>query len=190
MPIKIIEESEAALIEYEKVSIAFSVQSRFLVEPVESGLSGLKFVEESVVPYLKDYDAFESERPSQWKKRFDISHWGIFSAFDGVRRVGGAAIAWQSSSVEMLEGRKDLACLWDLRVDPEYRSKGVGHKLFSFAAQWGRERKCRRLKIETQNINVPACRFYARQGCQLKAINSYAYDESLNEIQFIWYFDL
>jgi GNAT superfamily N-acetyltransferase len=190
MSIEIIQELNTDLTDYEKVSIAFAVKSQFRIVPIESGLGGLKFVEESVVPYVKDYDEFESERPSQWQKRFDISRWGIFAAFEGEQRVGGAAVAWQTSEVEMLEGREDLACLWDLRVASDYRSKGIGHKLFSYAAQWARERRCRRLKIETQNINVSACRFYARQGCQLKVINSFAYDETLNEIQFLWYLDL
>ena len=42
------------------------------------------------------------------------------------------------------------------------------------------------MKIETQNINVPACRFYARQGCRLSAIVSHAYAEFPDEIQLIW----
>ncbi len=46
--------------------------------------------------------------------------------------------------------------------------------------------ECAELKIETQNINVPACRFYARQGCRLSAIVSHAYAEFPDEIQLIW----
>ncbi len=190
MAIGIIEESVAALPEYEKVPIAFRVQSRFLVVPIQNGLSGLKFIEESVVPYVKDYDANESERPSQWFKRFDISRWGTLSAFNGARRIGGAAVAWKTPEVNMLDGREDLVCLWDLRVHPDYRNEGVGHQLFNRAVAWARERRCSRLKVETQNINVPACRFYARQGCELRGINRYAYGEALDEIQLLWYQDL
>ena len=190
MPIKIIEESLTALSQYEKVPIAFCVETHFLIVPVDNGLGGLTFVEEPVTPYIKDYDAFENERPSAWLKRFDISRWGIFSAFDGIQRLGGAAVAWNTPEIEMLEGRKDLACLWDLRVHPNYRNIGVGRNLFSYAVNWARERQCRRLKVETQNVNVPACRFYARQGCELRGINRYAYDEMLDETQLLWYLDL
>ncbi len=190
MNIEIIEESVAALLEYGKVPIAFRVESHFIVTPVDGGLGGLRFIEEPVVPYVKDYDANESERPSQWLKRFDVSHWGVLSAFNGAQRVGGAAVAWKTPEVDMLEGREDLACLWDLRVHPDYRSEGVGHQLFNRAVAWARERLCRHLKVETQNINVPACRFYARQGCQLKVINWYAYSEVLGEIQLLWYRDV
>lgn len=190
MPIEIVEESVDVLPEYEKVPIAFRVQSRFLVVPIQDGLGGLQFIEEAVVPYVKDYDADESERPSQWIKRFDLSHWGILSAFNGARRIGGAAAAWKTLEVNMLEGRGDLVCLWDLRVHPDYRSEGVGHQLFSRAVAWARERQCNLLKVETQNINVPACRFYARQGCELRGINRYAYGEAVDEIRLLWYQDL
>lgn len=190
MPVEIIEESVAALSEYESVPIAFRVASHFLVMPLDGGLGGLRFVEESVIPYIKDYDANECERPSRWLGRWDISHWGILSAFIGSERVGGAAVAWKTPEINMLEGREDLACLWDLRVHPEYRNKGIGHRLFDRALLWSRERRCLRLKVETQNINVPACRFYARQGCELGGVNRYAYGEALNEIQMLWYRDV
>lgn len=52
---------------------------------------------------------------------------------------------------------------------------------------WAAARGCRQLKIETQNVNVPACRFYARQGCVLGAINRFAYREFPDEVQLLWY---
>ena len=137
MPIEIIEESSSILLQYEKVPIAFSVETRFLVVPIDNGLGGLTLIEETVTPYVKNYDAFENERPSAWSKRFDISRWGIFAAFENGQRVGGAAMAWNTPEVEMLEGRKDLACLWDLRVHPNYRNKGIGHKLFFLCCKLG-----------------------------------------------------
>jgi GNAT superfamily N-acetyltransferase len=191
MEIKIVPETPDVLTEYEKVSIAFRVRSAFSVELVEKGLGGIKLVENKVTPpFIKNYDDHESERPSQWAKRFDISNWGIFSAFVEEKRVGGAAVALGTPEVLMLEGHEDLACLWDLRVAPEFRGKGIGHYLFLFSRLWAKENKCRLLKVETQNINVPACRFYARQGFRLGGFNRYAYPESLNEIQLLWYLRL
>jgi GNAT superfamily N-acetyltransferase len=187
--IEIIEDSVASLSDYEKVPIAFLVQSRFIIKPIQNGLGGLRFTEESLFPYVKDYDANERERATQWRKRFDVSHWGILSAFDGARRVGGAAIAWKTPEINT-EGLEDSVCLWDLRVHPDYRSKGIGHQLFNQAIAWARERRCSLLKVETQNVNVPACRFYARQGCELRGINKYAYGEESDEIQLLWYRNL
>ena len=47
--------------------------------------------------------------------------------------------------------------------------------------------------IETQNINVNACRFYAKQGCKLGGINRYGYGDHpqvKHEVMLIWYLDL
>ena len=187
MKVKIVEEKPEVLADYEKVSIAFRVETAFSVELLSDGLEGVKLIEETVEkPFIKDYDAHEDERPSRWAERFDLSNWGFFSAFDGEKRIGGAAAAWKTPQIFMLEGRDDLVCLWDLRVSPEYRGKGIGNQLFAYALNWAKERKCRLFKVETQNINVPACRFYVRQGCHLGAFNLHVYPESLKEIQLIW----
>jgi GNAT superfamily N-acetyltransferase len=86
----------------------------------------------------------------------------------------------------MLEGRDDLAVLWDIRVSPEARGRGVGAALFRAAERWAKARGCLHLRVETQNINVAACRFYARQGCVLRAVNRHAYAELPDEIQLLW----
>ena len=191
MDIEIVEESAEVLPEYGQVPIAFMVQSRLRVETVDGGLGGLRLVEEEVdPPYCKDYDAFEEEGPCRWMKRWDLANWIVLSAFAGARRVGGATVAWNTNGVNMLEGRDDLAVLWDIRVHPDCRGQGIGARLFRRAADWARTRGCRQLKVETQNINVSACRFYARQGCILGAIDVYGYHELPDEAMLLWYLDL
>lgn len=49
------------------------------------------------------------------------------------------------------------------------------------------DRGCFELKIETQNTNVAACKFYERQGCELRNINRAAYPDLPNEVQMLWY---
>jgi GNAT superfamily N-acetyltransferase len=63
----------------------------------------------------------------------------------------------------------------------------VGTALFDAVEDWARARSCEMLKVETQNINVPACRFYARMGCTLGAIHRYAYPDLPGEAQLLWY---
>src|SRR4051812_32378872 len=116
--VEVHEELVSALPEYEKVPIVFRVTSHLDILPIENGLGGFSFVENVVPPYTKDYDATKSERPTQWPTRFDMSHWGIFSAFNGRSRLGGAAVAWKTPGINWLDKRQDLACLWDLRVHP------------------------------------------------------------------------
>ena len=45
---------------------------------------------------------------------------------------------------------------------------------------------CRSLVVETQNINVPACRFYVHMGSVLRAINCMAYPDLPGEVQLLW----
>lgn len=188
MKMEIIEEPIAAAAELARVPIAFDVESVFDVSPRDGGLGGLILSERRLAaPYVKDYDAAEGEHPAQWARRFDVSNWGLIGARAGGARVGGAVVAFDTEGVNLLEGRQDLAVLWDIRVSPEFRGRGVGSALFRAVEAWASARGCRRLKIETQNINVPACRFYARRGCVLGAINRFAYRELPDEVQLLWY---
>jgi GNAT superfamily N-acetyltransferase len=176
--------------EYAAIPIWFEVQSEYVLEEVRGGLEGLRLREQPVAsPYTKDYDLLPDGGPQRWPEQFDISNWGIFLALDGGRAVGGAAVAWDTPAVHMLQGRMDVAVLWDLRVAPGARRRGVGTALFRRAAAWARERGCTRLRVETQNVNVPACRFYAREGCTLATLDRHAYvavPEVAHEVMLIW----
>jgi len=193
MGIEVVERGAEVLEGYAEIPIRFRVESVLRVAPIDDGLGGLQMTEARVdKPYVKDYDAMKGEGPTRWPKRFDVSNWGFFLAVDADRLVGGATVAFRSSDVNMLEGRDDLAVLWDIRVHPDRRGEGIGTCLFHEAAEWARARGCRQLKIETQNNNVPACRFYARQGCRLGSIVRRAYDEPdlAHEVMLLWYLDL
>ncbi len=181
-----------SLVLYASVPISFQVRSLLRVTPLESGLGGLVLVEEPVLPpYIKDYDA--DEPPVAWASQFDLRNWTFFLAVaDGGRPAGAAAVAFNTPGVHMLESRQDLAVLWDIRVHPEFRRLEVGSLLFRAAERWARGRGCRQIKVETQNINVPACRFYAVQGCTLGAIHCYGYSatRNANEVMLLWYKDI
>ena len=187
VPIKILEESAANLSEYEGIPISFEVGSRFEIN-VKNDANRFQLVEKPVNPFIKDYDAYE--RPTTLPDRFDLSNWGFFAAFDNGIRVGGAIAAWNTSGVEMLEGRDDIVCLWDIRIRSAQRGNKIGRQLFAAVEKWAKERNCTVLKVETQDINVPACRFYQYLGCELLHVDENAYPDELNEIQLLWYKDL
>lgn len=142
------------------------------------------------VPYERNYDALTGEGPLQWASRFDLSQWALFIARYANRITGGATVAFDTPGVTMLEGRRDLAVLWDIRVALDARRQGVGSALFQNVEAWARVQGCRQLKVETQNTNVQACRFYEQQGCRLRAINRGAYPELPEELQLLWYKDV
>jgi GNAT superfamily N-acetyltransferase len=187
----------ATLTEYATIPIRFEVRSRLRVVEEAGGLAGLRLIAEPVQPpYVKDYDAGEAGEPCgplRWPLQFDVSRWALFLARSGDLPVGGATLAHATPAVHLLDGRSDLAVLWDLRVRPGWRGQGIGTALFGHAAAWARERACRQMKVETQNINVPACRFYSARGCHLGAIHRHAYAASpalADEVMLLWYLDL
>lgn len=188
MKVEVAADPAAALREYAGVPIAFEVRSVLDVAEQGAGPAGFLLTERRLAaPYVKDYDAIPGEHPVGWAERFDVSRWGVFAAWAERRRVGGAVVAFRTPGLDMLEGRDDLAVLWDIRVAPEARGQAVGSALFRAAEAWARARGCRQLKVETQNVNVAACRFYARQGCVLAAAHRDAYPGLPDEIQLLWY---
>jgi GNAT superfamily N-acetyltransferase len=190
--LRVCEEDASRLSEYARVSIAFDVDR--VCEPVSRSASGgppFALNERLLAtPWRKDYDATSGNHPSDWGKRFDLTHWCVLAAYRGHERVGGAVLVARSPELDMLEGRDDLAMLWDLRIAPHSRRSGIGRALFEAAKAWTRAQGCTRLKVETQNINAPACRFYADQGCRLEVARRDAYSDHPEEIQLLWYLDL
>lgn len=186
--LEIVHERPPSLDEYGNIPIAFEIRSVFNV----SKLANDSFVlSERIVsaPVVKDYD-LTAERPVDYAKHFDLTNWGLFGARVGATRVGSAAVAFRSPGIDMLERRDDLAVLWDIRVSPEMRGKGVGSALLRAAESWASANGATSMKVETQNINVPACRFYSRHGYVLRAANHGVYAEFPDEIQLLWYKDL
>jgi GNAT superfamily N-acetyltransferase len=191
--IEIIEIAPDRLDEYTTIPSRFLVRSVLDLEPVDNGLGGMLLREVPVAsPYVKDYDA-HGELPTDWPRIFDVRNWGFFLALDDIRSVGAAAVAFDTTGVFMLEARRDLSILWDIRVAPEAQGQGVGRLLFEHAGSWSRARECTQMKIETQNVNVPACKFYHHMGCQLGEIRRFGYaavPEVAHEVMLCWYLDL
>jgi GNAT superfamily N-acetyltransferase len=194
MPLTIDTIGPQRLAEYASVPIAFEVRAILYVDDAGHGVDATILHEQAVqAPYVKDYDSYADEGPTHWPMRFDVSRWGLFLARDEGEVVGGAAVAWNTPGVHMLEGRNDLAVLWDIRVRPAHRHRGVGAALFAEAVNWSRSHGCRQLKVETQNVNVGACRFYERMGCVLGRVDRLAYRDSpevAHEIMLVWELDL
>ncbi len=178
---------------YDRVPMRLTVRSEYRIEKINRGLGGFVLTETSVEPYVKDFCLGDDESVTRWTKRFDITNWAFFMAFDGERPVGAATVASRTDGVHMLGGRDDLAVLWDLRVDEAYKHQGIGQRLFDMAVDWARREGLVQLKIECQNNNVPAVNFYHKQGAILSAMDEYAYytdEEYRHEAQLIWYLDL
>ncbi|HET6879274.1 MAG TPA: GNAT family N-acetyltransferase [Pirellulales bacterium] len=186
--VQIREESRDWLAEHAQIATAFTVDCALDLVMRDGGLGGLHLVEHPVAsPYWKDYDAIPGCHPADWGRQWDLSNWGFISARSDGRPVGGAVVAFRTPGFETLEGRGDLAVLWDIRISPEVRRCGIAARLEAAVERWALERGCRQLKVETQNVNVAACKFYASRGFELGVINRFAYPELPDEIQLLWY---
>jgi GNAT superfamily N-acetyltransferase len=186
-PIDVVQEKPSVLPEYARISIAFEVREVLDVAASPGDAGGFALTPRRViVPWIKNYDALDSG-PTAWASQFDVALWTFFGAHIAGQRVGGAAVVFRAPDVDMLAGRSDVALLWDIRVDPAHRGRGVGNALLAAAEAWAAPRGADWLEVETQNINAPACRFYERNGFVLRAADPFAYPGLPNETQLLWY---
>ena len=176
---------------YDSVSMNVDVKSEYKIKRIDNGLGGFTFEEVPVEPYIKDLSVYE--RATEYEKEFDITHWSFYMAFDDEKPVGAVTIAAKTDKLYMLAGRDDACVLWDIRVADGYKHQGIGQKMLDLAIKDAKAVGYKQMIIECQNNNVPACKFYKKQGALLSKIDMYAYyqeEDCRNEVQFVWYLDL
>lgn len=189
--IEIREERRSSMATYAVIPSRVEVREVLEVIAVDGGLGGLMLQHRTVEePYIKDYDVPAAQHPSHWSERFDLSRWGFLTGYLADQVVARAAVAWDALDVHMLDAGPEVAVLWDLRVHPAAQRRRIGSAMFTAAEDWARTRGVRTLIVETQNVNVPACRLYMRMGCTLGAIRRFAYPDVPHETQLLWYKDL
>ena len=182
---------ESYFSQYDKVPMKVHVKSIYQLEKINNGLGGFLLIETPVEEYIKDLGVYTEA--SKYADEFDITNWAFFMAFHNGAPIGAVTIASNTSDVHMLDGRDDMSVLWDIRIDDRYKQQGIGSKLFHLAVEWSRSKGLKQMKIECQNNNVTACKFYQSLGATLGKVDEYAYYEDAavkNEVQLIWYVDL
>ena len=188
---QVVNPAPAFFAEYERLPMLVYVNSKLEVNKIDKGLGGILLREVSVNPYVKDLGQYEP--PTEFPKKFNIGNWGFFAAYHQGTLIGAATVVYQTKEVIMLGGRDDLCVLWDIRVDDQYKRRGIGSGLFQMAVTWAKEKGIRQMKIECQNNNVPAVRFYHKHGAVLRAVDEYFYyddPDSREEVALFWYLDL
>jgi ribosomal protein S18 acetylase RimI-like enzyme len=66
--------------------------------------------------------------------------------------------------------------VWNLYVHRPYRGRRAGHGLIAAIAEAARAAGMERLWLETQNVNLPAIRFYEREGFTVCGLDQSFYD--------------
>jgi GNAT superfamily N-acetyltransferase len=177
---------------YAEIDPSYQVTSILMVVPKDRGLGGFKFIEDKIKsPYWKGTDSPE-DSPASWPPRQESGEFAAFLAMDGEVILGGAAVLINPAEAFLFERRKALAGLWDIRVQPKRRWTGIGSQLLLYASGWAKKKGCTQLRVECQNVNVAACRFYAKH-CILGGVERYGYaacPDVAHETMLIWYRDL
>jgi len=77
----------------------------------------------------------------------------------------------------------------DIAVKSAARKKGVGTSLLNKAEEWARNRGLSGFMLETQDINLGACRFYIKNGFHLGGVDIMLYENYENKAEkaLFWY---
>ncbi len=182
MSVEIRREDHRSLSAYAAISIAFDVREALQL-PVGEGPLRCRSVSPT---YRKDYDAMPGNHPRDWPTRFAVERAEFMAAYSDGERVGGAVAVVDPSDVVRLGGESPLALLWDLRVAPQARGRGNGRALLAAMEERMHEIGVPGILVETQDVNVAACRLYASAGYAITSVDARAYPELPGETQIIW----
>ena len=174
MNITIREIDRDTLKDVNRCDAAFTVDSK-LVLHAEDGVIRYSIV--SVEPYRKQYVFEEKDYPSYISSPDRIVY---FAYIDG----------HLSGQITVTKHWNAYAWIDDFAVDVEFRRHGVGRALMQKAVDWARSKRLPGIMLETQDINVPACRFYENFGFTLRGFDTYLYKGSnpdTDEIALYWY---
>ncbi|WP_055109691.1 GNAT family N-acetyltransferase [Paenibacillus ihumii] len=82
------------------------------------------------------------------------------------------------------------ALIEDIGVSKDWRQQGIGTKLLKKGVQWAKENKHVGLMLETQDVNISACRFYASNSFIIGGVDSMLYSNfsNANEKAIFWYY--
>ncbi len=95
-------------------------------------------------------------------------------------------------SIRTRRSWNEMAFVEDLAVDRAYRGQGLGTSLMDAAAAWAKESGLFGIYLETQDLNLLACRFYLKYGFRLGGIDRmlYAAGPSAEETALFFYLPL
>ncbi|MFW5913895.1 MAG: GNAT family N-acetyltransferase [Bacillota bacterium] len=117
------------------------------------------------------------EHPEAWKKFISLQNLNMVGICHENKPVAAMSLVHDNGTVRMLDGRKDVLLIWDLRVHPDHKRKGYGKALIEYARTEAKSLGVNHLRLETQNTNPNAVEFYLAMGFELAHIREHAYSK-------------
>ena len=134
---------------------------------------------EPVAPYGKRYRTDPGWDPAPWLAANPDA--AMFVALDYGEVAGYVMLSRDWTGLAQVD---------DLCVDRGRRRRGIGRALVAHAVDWARARSLPGIRLETQDVNVAACRLYAACGFVLHGFDRrlYAVDPAArSETALFWY---
>ncbi len=133
------------------------------------GWPAFSFVERPFeTPFVKEVGyRYDTEQLEQARYRLEHGDALMLVAEAGERLVAVLEVEGESW--------RNTALVWALFVDRAWRGRGLGRTLLGRAEAWAKRRKFRAAVLETQTNNVPAIRFYQRQGYHIAGFDTHFY---------------
>lgn len=143
-----------------RLDVSFTTDVIYEVTP---GPSSFVLIERPVDPPLE--------------KRYDVAWEALTAAtFAVVAEADGQLLGVAAATLSSWNRRAEAS---DLYVDRDARRRGAGAGLVNELRARARGLGARCLWLETQNVNVPAIRFYLRQGFHWCGLDTALYDPRL-----------
>ena len=154
---------------------AFVIDSRLVPELVDGRIS---YHIESLPKRTKRY----AERDEDYLATIKDPARTIFLAYLHGRVIG---------EIVLKEHWNNTAYIEDIVVHAGFRRQGAGRALIERAKQWAREHQLAGIMLETQDVNVAACRLYESCGFNLRGIDTHLYraiEHVSGETALYWYY--
>ncbi|MFW6298786.1 MAG: GNAT family N-acetyltransferase [Bacillota bacterium] len=158
--------------EREYASVPMHIEGCFLYRLYKPDSLSFSLKKEPIKPFGYIVD---DENPSAWSTFISMRNFTMVGIREGGMPVAAMSLVHDNPTVRMLDGRKDVLLIWDLRVHPDYKRKGYGRALIGYARQRAKELGVGHLRLETQNTNPNALEFYLAMGFELIHIREHAY---------------
>ena len=174
MQVTIRELDKDTLQDANKCDATFTVDSK-LVLHAEDGIISYSVV--SVEPYQKQY-VFEEKDYASYISNPNKTLY--FAYVDG--QLAG--------QIGVVKHWNAYAWIDDFAVDVHFRRRGVGRAMMQQIVDWAKGSHLPGIMLETQDINVQACRFYENFGFRLHGFDTYLYkglNPTTDEIALYWY---